>query len=504
MTTRSRCNDVDVVIIGGGPAGATAGALLASWGRSVVIVHAGSAAPSLAESLPVSARKLFQFLGLAELVDAAGFHPNRGNLSHWAGKETLARTDGDGFHVPRARFDRLLRDHALARGAVVVEGHARNIEVSGTVTVARSGSSERQSYRGRYVLDCTGRAGVIASRGLRRPVAGCRTLAVTAEWECARWLEDERTYAIVESYRDGWAWSVPLSPMRRQCTVMIDADGTTVRKAGLSSLYDRELQKAVAIRKRLVNARQVGRPWACDASVYDCVKAFDGCALLVGDAASFIEPLSSGGVKKALSSSWRAAVVVNTCLDKPEMQSPAFEFYDRRERQVWAGYQRHTESFFRAAGGAHDDQFWSTRAAALASVPGGADGDLSDADLGREPGVSSAFERLRRTRVGVLKPKAMVSFAKTGVIEGRRIIMREAVVVPGTDTPIRFAAGVNLPEVLRISAGGLDVSSLIEIYQRRVGGISPRNLLAGVSFLISRGLLDFSSDAHAHRHSGED
>ena len=489
MTTRSRCADVDVVIVGGGPAGANAAALLSAWGRSVVVVHGDSATPSLAESLPLSTRKLFQFLGLAEIVDAAGFYPNHGNISRWADQETVARTDGDGYHVPRARFDRLLLDHALARGAVVVEGHARNIEVNGTVTVARRGSSECQSYRGRYVLDCSGRAGAIASRGLRRLATGCRTLAVAAEWDCARWPEEERTYAFVDSYHDGWAWSVPLSPTRRQCTVMIDADRTTVRKVGLSSLYDRELQKAVGIGKRLVNARRIGRPWACDASVYDCVRAFDGCALLVGDAASFVESLSSGGVKKALSSSWRAAVVVNTCLDRPEMQSAACEFYDRRERQVWADYQRHTAAFFREAACTYDDRFWSTRVAALAGLPVAADDDLSDADLGRDAGVCSAFERLRRMPICRLKQKTSLTFAKTAVIEGRLIVMRDAVVVPGIDMPIRFAAGVNLTEVLRISAEGLDVSSLIDIYQRQAGGINPRNLLTGLSFLVSRGLL---------------
>jgi flavin-dependent dehydrogenase len=491
MATRSRCTDVDVLVIGGGPAGANASALLASWGRSVVVVHGDSSAPSLAESLPVSTRKLFQFLGLAELVDAAGFHPNHGNISRWADKETVARADGDGYHVPRARFDRLLRDHALACGAALVEGHARNIEVTGTVSVACGGSSEFRSYRGRYVLDCSGRAGAIASRGLRRLLAGCRTLAVVAEWECERWPEEERTFAFVDSYRDGWAWSVPLSPTRRQCTVMIDADRTTVRKAGLSRLYEQELKKADGIGKRLVNARRIGRPWACDASVYDCVKAVDGCALLVGDAASFVEPLSSGGVKKALSSSWRAAVVVNTCLDRPEMQSAACEFYDRRERQVWADFQRHTAAFFREAACTYDHEFWSTRMAALASLPGAADGDLPDADLAGDPGVRSAFERLRRMQECRLKPGTSLAFAKTGVIEGSLIVMREAVVVPGIEMPMRFAAGVNLPEVIRIAGEGVDVSSLIETYQRRVGGINPRNLLAGVSFLVSRGLLKF-------------
>ena len=179
MATRSRCADVDVVIVGGGPAGANAAALLSAWGRSVVVVHGDSATPSLAESLPLGTRKLFQFLGLAEIVDAAGFYPNHGNISRWADQEALARTDGDGYHVPRARFDRLLLDHALARGAVMVEGHARNIEVNGTVTIARRGSSECQSYRGRYVLDRSGRRGChrqswTAPAGHRLPDAGRR------------------------------------------------------------------------------------------------------------------------------------------------------------------------------------------------------------------------------------------------------------------------------------------------------------------------------------------
>jgi hypothetical protein len=88
-----------------------------------------------------------------------------------------------------------------------------------------------------------------------------------------------------------------------------------------------------------------------------------------------------------------------------------------------------------------------------------------------------------------LKQRTSPTFAKTAVIEGRLIVMREAVVVPGIDRPIRFAAGVNLPEVLRISADGLDVSSLIDTYQRQAGRIDPRNLLTGLSFLVSRGLL---------------
>ena len=63
--------EADVLVIGGGPAGATAAGLLASWGQSVVLVHRAAGQPDLAESLPASTRKLLRFLGQLEAVDAA-------------------------------------------------------------------------------------------------------------------------------------------------------------------------------------------------------------------------------------------------------------------------------------------------------------------------------------------------------------------------------------------------------------------------------------------------
>ena len=66
-------------------------------------------------------------------------------------------------------------------------------------------------------------------------------------------------------------------------------------RLALQSVYQGEIAKArmIAGRVRDACARQVGKPWACDASIYDCTRAADEGVLLVGDAASFIEPLSS-------------------------------------------------------------------------------------------------------------------------------------------------------------------------------------------------------------------
>jgi flavin-dependent dehydrogenase len=480
--------EVDALVIGGGPAGATAAGLLASWGRSVVLVHHDPGQPSLAESLPASTRKLLRFLGLQESVDHAGFHPNHGNLSCWAGKTTAATSADAGYHVSRRRFDHCLREHARTSGASVVDGHVQRVKFGKpphiTVVDTSGGAAD---YTAGMVLDCSGRSGVIARKGLRRLDAGYRTLAVAAEWESECWREDERAHTIVDSYEDGWAWSVPLSPSRRQCTVMIDHERTPISRTTLSEVYRAELQKASGIAARVTAARQVGDPWACDATLYRSVRTAEDRALLVGDAASFIEPLSSAGVKKAITSAWRAAVVANTCLENSTMWSVAADFYDRREQLVYRECLERSASFFREAASFHRDPFWETRAACRldGALPPG--GELTDRQFAGDPAVREAFEGLRAGASGGFAASSGLRFEMAPVIEGRKIELREAIVIPGVESPARFAAGVNLPALIRIATDCADPGAILQAYQNRIGEADPHDVLLALSLLIARG-----------------
>jgi hypothetical protein len=274
---------------------------------------------------------------------------------------------------------------------------------------------------------------------------------------------------------------------------MLDADRTVIRKAGLGSLYSRELRKAINLWRRLAGCRQVGRPWACDASLYDCTRAVEASAILVGDAASFIEPLSSAGVKKALASAWRAAVVVHTCLSKPHMRGPAFVFHDRRERDVYSDCLRRSATFFGEAAAVHDDPFWSSRACGCSSPGDGADVETVEANVVGDGAIRQAYQRLRDQPTLGLKRAPQLRFERTAVIEGCEIVLRDAVVVPGFDDPVRFWAGVNVPELIRIAADCRDIATLIETYHRRVVPIDPRSLLVGLSLLTARGAM-VSSD----------
>jgi flavin-dependent dehydrogenase len=485
----------DVLVIGAGPAGSTAAQLLASWGWSIVLVHRAASPPgrpSLAESLPSSVRKLFAFLGQLDRIEAAGFHPNEGNVARWANASRVTRSTDAGFHVSRGALDQVLRDSAVAAGTHIVSAVVRRVEPGNPIAVTYATDDARvETCAARLVLDCSGRAGVIARRGFRRADARYKTLAIAAEWECEDWPAGEHAQTLVESYPDGWAWSVPLSKTRRQCTVMIEPDRSPERLA-LREVYTRELDKSVELRGRLLNATLVSTPWTCDASIYDSARAADEGVLLVGDAASFIEPLSSAGVKKALLSAWRAAVVVNTCLANPTLAGAAQDLYVARERQVYAECMRRSNAFFAEAAAAYGTPFWSARAEEADGIGPVAEdhdvlaADVSDAALARDPDVRLAFEHLRASEHVRLRASAALRFAPVAIIEGREVVMRDALIVPGLDAPLQFAAGIDLAALARLATACGEVPALIAAYHAQVGPVPLNGLLTGLSLLVAR------------------
>ena len=117
-------HSIAVGIVGGGPAGAAAARLLATWGHSVqLLTKTVDRSRSLGESLPPSCRELFDLLGATAAIDTAGFLASSGNTVWWGDETTRTACFADGstgLQVVRHDLDALLLGLAAEAGARVL------------------------------------------------------------------------------------------------------------------------------------------------------------------------------------------------------------------------------------------------------------------------------------------------------------------------------------------------------------------------------------------------
>ena len=482
----------DVAVIGGGPAGSAAARLLASWGHSVLVLARAARQPPLAESLPPSCVKLFDEIGVRAVIDRAGFIRATGNTVQWGDRNRRVEVfdAGLGYQVVRDRFDELLLDGAQAAGASVERDvSARDAEREGDlwrVQIERATGAD--TVRARWILDCSGRAGVIARRGWRRADSAARTIAVAGVWDrTGAWPLEDPSHTFVESYANGWAWSIPVSASRRFVTVMLDPRVTDLPgRAELEAAYHAELTRTPALRELVQGASLVGAPWACDATPYSSSRVAGEGALLVGDAASFVDPLSSFGVKKALASAWLAAVVVHTALTDPSATDGAVELFAARELAMADHLRRGAAALARDASGAHDTPFWSARSEADSALPS----DQWDVDALRgDSRVHAAFEELKRRPALQLRPADSLQFVRRPVVRGHRIALEEHLSAPVAPDGVRYCRNVDLVVLARLAPEFEQVPDLYDAYHRAAPPAPLPDFLGALSTLVAFGML---------------
>ena len=485
----------DATVIGAGPAGAAAARLLASWGHRVALIGRPPRKRSLAESLPPSCTKLFEQLGVRGEIDDARFIRATGNTVCWAGRDRRVEhfdASSTGYQVPRDAFDALLIASAERAGVqVILDATARDaVREEGEWRVlldSVSGSGETSS---RWLVDASGRAGVVARRGFRKPESAARTMALVAVWESKTpWPTEHDTHTLVESYGGGWAWSVPVSVGRRFVTAMVDPTVTELGgRSGLGERYVAELERTTMLRELVGGATMIGEPWACDASPYSASRSFDDGLLLIGDAASFVDPLSSFGVKKALASAWLGAVAVHTAHLDSSLTTHAMQLFDAREREMYEHLQRQSALLSQEAAGAHVGAFWNGRSDSATDL---ASDQLDVVALRTDPRVLAAFDELKRRESICLRLAPGACFVTRAIVRGHRIVLEDHLAAPGIPG-VRYCRNVDLVLLARIAEQHSQVPELFDVYNRLAPPAPLPDFLGALSTLIGLEILSFA------------
>jgi flavin-dependent dehydrogenase len=459
----------DAVILGGGPAGATASLLLAEWGHAVQLITKPAGDHELAVSLPPSCAKLFDAIGVSDAIARAGFPRSTGNTVWWGGEEARVETFAEGalgWQLEVGRLADVLLDRASKAG-VRIERRAASSDVP-------------PSRPAPFVIDATGRAGVIARRtGLRQFDEGLRTVALVGEWRRdGGWDVPDDTHTLIESYEDGWMWSVPTAGGVRHVAAMVDPKRSDLARGGSSAdVYRSEIAKTRIFSRLTADATLAGGPRGFDASQYRASAYAGERWLLAGDAGSFIDPLSSAGVKKALASGWLAAIAVHTALATPSMRAEAFEFFSAREHEIEQHLSRESRRFLASASTGHRHAFWEER---------GDEINVATADTDE---TRRAFAELKARESWQPRAGSSISIQPKACIRGREIVLEPHLVSVEHPRGIRFVRGVDVVALVELAPGTRQVPDLYETYVQRAGSVPLPDFLFAVATAVARGWL---------------
>ena len=305
---------IDVLVIGGGPAGSTAATLLARKGFSVTLLERERFPRfQIGESLLPYNNDLFTRLGVTVPLAEGTFTPKFGaafvtadgalgyTFRFW---EHLPKAYHSSFQVKRAEFDQLLLRNAASSGVEVREGMpvtAVDLDDSSRATVT---CANGETLEARFVVDASGHGAFLGNRiGGKENVESLMKVAVFAHFKNVPRPEGrDAGNTIIVVLRNAWFWLIPVSADTMSVGLVVSRDH--LRACGLTpeALLEQTIAGAPYLTERMEKAERVSQVYVRRDFSFMMKRRTGKNFALAGDAAGFLDPIFSTGVFMAMKS----------------------------------------------------------------------------------------------------------------------------------------------------------------------------------------------------------
>jgi flavin-dependent dehydrogenase len=309
----------DVVVIGGGPAGCSAAAVVAEGGLDTLLIERDTMPRfHVGESLMPETYWPLERLGLTGRIKSAGwqvkksvqFVTHNGRESEpFFFREHDDRECSNTWQVERSEFDKMLFDRAAELGADCHD-QTRLLDVrfddagKATGVVIRDADGKQHEIDCRVVIDGTGQQSFIANKcGLKEINQDLKKAAIWTYYRDAVRGEGDNEGATIimqTETRDAWFWFIPLSRGITSIGCVADNDYLLKGRGKPEEVYFEELARCPGLKPRLENATRLGEIRTAKEFSYMTKQSAGDGWVLVGDAFGFIDPVYSSGVYFAL------------------------------------------------------------------------------------------------------------------------------------------------------------------------------------------------------------
>ena len=341
----------DVLVVGGGPAGATVATLLAERGRDVAVFEkAHHPRFHIGESLLPANVQLLDRLGVRQQIEAIGMpkygvefvSPDHDHLSYIEFGEGLDKSMPYAWQVRRSEFDEILFRNAAAKGARTFEG-SRVREVAfdaGGATVqvdveTDDGATVRQTWRTKFVVDASGRDTLLANQfKCKEKNPRHNSSAIFGHFTGAKRLPGKLEGNItILWFAHGWFWFIPLADGTTSVGAVCWPHYLKSRKKPLVEFFRDTIAMCPGLAERLEGATLVDDlVHATGNYSYTSTRSSGERYLMLGDAYAFIDPVFSTGVYLAMHSAFRGVDVIEATLAEPAKAAALRVAFDKQMR----------------------------------------------------------------------------------------------------------------------------------------------------------------------------
>ncbi len=332
MTATSSRPDYDVIVIGGGPAGAAAATFLQRKGhRCVILENSRFPRYHIGESLIPHTYGTLDRLGLLPKLQASHFpvkhsvrfvSPSGDETDPFYFSETISGDGARTWQVERSEFDVICLDHARENGVEVrVQTQSQSVIFDDTGqavgVVAKAHGGEPEEIRCRVVIDASGRSTAIGSQlNLKTDVAGLDKAAIWSYYRGGKrrpGIDAGETTVFMIPDR-GWFWYIPLPDDLVSVGVVASPDYLFATDSDFENAYLHQVEACGPLQEMLRSAQREGRVHGLRRMAYRNRQTVGDGWVMVGDAAAFLDPIYSSGIFLALASAELAAGCIHEAL----------------------------------------------------------------------------------------------------------------------------------------------------------------------------------------------